>query len=123
MNAIEREERGRTQFPPGFTVYRVQDQWTQRRGVVVRGARRPWLRTWQAEWDGCTRAVRAYTRNGVIVKAVAEYEWKNTLRRQFRMWRGFYLINRDVAEWRLSRRAAAADAFRCLRRVVREDAR
>lgn len=28
-----------------------------------------WHRTWQAEWNGCQRAVRAYTRLGVIRKA------------------------------------------------------
>lgn len=63
-------ERLKTQFPPGFTVYRVQDTWGERRGVVIRRPTRWWRRTWQAEWDGCQRAVRAYTRNGCIVKAV-----------------------------------------------------
>jgi len=51
-------------------IYRVQDAWKQRRGVTIRGARRWWMRTWQAEWPDCRRAVRAYTRNGVLVKAV-----------------------------------------------------
>lgn len=32
--------------------------------------RRPWLRTWQAEWEGCERAVRAYTRRGLRSKTV-----------------------------------------------------
>lgn len=29
-----------------------------------------WRRTWQAEWDGCQRAVRAYTERGVYAKAL-----------------------------------------------------
>ena len=33
--------------------------------------RRPWLRTWQAEWDGCQHAVRAFTRRGIERKAIA----------------------------------------------------
>jgi len=58
------------QFPPGFTVYRVQDCWRLRRGVVIRGPRRWWMRTWQSEWDGAPRAFRAYTRNGALIRGV-----------------------------------------------------
>lgn len=29
-----------------------------------------WHRTWQCEWEGCSRAVRAWTRQGVLRKAV-----------------------------------------------------
>lgn len=60
----------RTQFPEGFSVYRVQDAWKLRHGVVVLRARRPWLRTWQAEWNDAPRAYRAWTRNGAIVRGV-----------------------------------------------------
>ena len=28
-----------------------------------------WKRTWQAEWSGCQRAARAYTRTGVLRRA------------------------------------------------------
>ena len=54
-------------------IYRVQQVWRRRRGVLVRRAQRPWSRTWQAEWEGCKRAPRAWTRNGVLVKAVRAY--------------------------------------------------
>jgi len=67
-------ERLKSQFPQGFTVYRVQDTWGERRGVVVRRPTAWWRRTWQAEWDGCRRAVRGYTRNGCIVKAVRQFD-------------------------------------------------
>lgn len=63
-------ERASIQFPPGFTVYRVQDCWKVRRGVVIRGARRWWMRTWQSEWDGAPRAYRAFTRNGALIRGV-----------------------------------------------------
>lgn len=32
---------------------------------------KPWCRTWQAEWPGCQRAPRAWTRRGVLRKAAA----------------------------------------------------
>lgn len=66
--AVEPDQ-GWHDWPPGFTVYRVQDEWRPRRGIRVRRPRRCWYRTYQAEWDGCRRAVRAYTRNGLLVKA------------------------------------------------------
>ena len=38
--------------------------------VKMRRSRDRWHRCWQAEWPDCQRAVRAYTRLGVIRKAV-----------------------------------------------------
>lgn len=69
-----------SEMPPGFTVYRIQDRWARRRGVIVRRATRPWRRTWQCEWDHCRRAQRGWTRNGAIVRGVraAIREWERS---------------------------------------------
>lgn len=37
--------------------------------LKLRGRPDRWLRTWQAEWDGCKRAPRAWTERGVRRKA------------------------------------------------------
>jgi hypothetical protein len=50
--------------------YRVRVKTSYRHLIPKQLARRPWQRTWQAEWDGCERAVRAYTRHGALTKAV-----------------------------------------------------
>lgn len=59
--------------------YRVQQKWNRHgRGTAARlidpdklrrVPRKPWYRTWQAEWDGCQRAPRAWTRRGIERKA------------------------------------------------------
>lgn len=37
-------------------------------GALRRGSSDRWGRCWQAEWDGCQRAPRAWTRRGVLRK-------------------------------------------------------
>lgn len=46
----------------GLDLYRIQCVWRHHAYVP----RRFWLRSWQAEWEGCQRAVRAYTRAGLV---------------------------------------------------------
>ena len=60
--------------------YRVQQRWNRAghrrtiglpyRGKLRRVPTRPWRRTHQAEWDGCQRAPRAFTRWGIRRKAL-----------------------------------------------------
>ena len=57
------------------------ESWSQRRTVRALDPAAPpcvgsygptrdrWRRCWQAEWDGCQRAVRGYTRLGTIRRA------------------------------------------------------
>jgi len=61
----------------GLEVYRVRDCWKLRRGLPKRVAKHWWQRTWQAEWEGVQHCPRAWTRHGVIVKAVRQRmrEW------------------------------------------------
>lgn len=62
---------------PKVEVYRVQGRWEWPNVHLVgeqcgRNKFKPrhwWMRTWQAEWDGCKRAPRAYTEWGVRRKA------------------------------------------------------
>lgn len=55
---------------PPIEYYRVQGRWMWNSGMGGRfRPRRWWLRTWQAEWDGCRRAPRAYTKAGIRRKA------------------------------------------------------
>ena len=62
--------------------YRIGEHWWEHlstsRSMRALGGDSPWRRyrpsdrwhrTWQAEWDDCSRAVRAWTRQGVIRKA------------------------------------------------------
>lgn len=54
--------------------YRVQQRWTNlHKGDPTPATRRVpehwWNRTWQAEWDGCDWAPRAYTRWGIERRA------------------------------------------------------
>lgn len=51
-------------------VYRVRTVTSYRRLVPKQVARRFWQRTWQVEWDGCTGALRAYTRHGALTRGV-----------------------------------------------------
>lgn len=51
-------------------VYRVRVVTSFRYLIPKRVPRHWWQRTWQAEWDGCERAGRAYTRHGALTKAV-----------------------------------------------------
>lgn len=51
-------------------LYRVQQRWTHvEAGDTTPASRRVperwWKRTWQAEWEGCDWAPRAYTRQGI----------------------------------------------------------
>lgn len=39
-------------------------------GSFYRSSSDKWHRNWQAEWTGCQRAVRAYTKRGVIRRAL-----------------------------------------------------
>ena len=76
--------------------YRVQLRWRRigPDGKAVaskgRGPRRPWMRTWQAEWPGCQWAPRAYTRRGIERRAERWYrrggrpEWQIRLHRWVR---------------------------------------
>lgn len=57
-------------LPPGFGPYRVQMRTRYRLDFPFMVPRRWWNRTWQCEWDGASRAYRAYTRNGAILKAL-----------------------------------------------------
>ena len=59
--------------------YRVQQKWNRAghlrgigapyHGTIRRVPTRPWRRTWQAEWNGCQSAPRAFTRWGIRRKA------------------------------------------------------
>lgn len=64
----------------GIETYRIGNEsgrWTSRTTLTLpklprlkmRGRPDRWLRTWQAEWDGCKRAPRAWTERGVLRKA------------------------------------------------------
>ena len=56
----------------GVTVYRVR----QSRNHPKRYVRAAWYgRTWQAEWDDCMWAPRAYTEAGVRRKAARQMRW------------------------------------------------
>lgn len=50
---------------------RQRAAWRVFRGLRVL-AYLTWRRTWQAEWDGCERAVRAYTRRGLYRRLTAQ---------------------------------------------------
>ena len=55
-----------------LTIYRVRQSATHPK----RWVRRAWYgRTWQAEWDGCLWAARAYTEAGVRRKAAQRMTW------------------------------------------------
>lgn len=74
---------GDLNYPAGaesIDIYRVQQRWGRRRGFFVQKPRRPWSRTWQAEWPDCQRAPRAWTRTGVLVKALAAVSKASTSR-------------------------------------------
>ena len=59
---------------PGLIVYRVRTTTNHPK----RWVRRAWYgRTWQAEWDGCLWAARAYTEAGVLRKAARRSAWSD----------------------------------------------
>lgn len=63
---------GLAEVKPRIDVYRVRGCWRPLNPVFPKPVFVPfhrWSRTWQAEWDGCQRAVRAYTEWGVRRKA------------------------------------------------------
>lgn len=95
--------------------YRVQRKWNRAghlrtigapyHGTIRQVPTRPWHRTHQAEWAGCQRAPRAFTRWGIHRKAE---RWAT--RGRF-LWREFYGINRRT--WpEMPRGAAALDALK-----------
>lgn len=52
--------------------FHTRDWWLMRyrlRMMVQSARRRSWWGLWQAEWPGCRRAVRGFTRTGTLVKA------------------------------------------------------
>ena len=57
---------------PGLIVYRVRTDVNHPK----RHVRKAWYgRTWQAEWDGCLWAPRAYTKAGLLRKASRRSRW------------------------------------------------
>ena len=60
-----------TVYTDGIDTYRIGYHPTVR-GLFTRLLRHPdrWRRSWQAEWEGCKRAPRAWTESGVHRKAL-----------------------------------------------------